>query len=217
MLFFIIIPLSPTWCKREMLMQTPLHGLHLFLFILSLVTCVSCQKVCWTYQAVSVRHNTTEFCMEVSGLNLGWNIIRPNWKICMVALCPSRWMLETNHEIVHNSCLSNPFSFTIHSLLWYCITSVFDTSSLTNLHSNQLRWTCCKYWIFCGLPLSNISQSLDLFCLYRLLFFSFKCCKGFYTCCWMLLFNCSTFSLPHALFKTCLECLSCCNPVFSVL
>jgi hypothetical protein len=149
MLFFILIPLSPTWCKRELLMQIPVHGLHLFLFILSLLTCVSCQKVCWTLQAVSLRHNTTEFYMEVSGLNLGWSIICPNWNICMVSLSSSRWMLETNHEIVWNSCLSSPFNFTIHNLIWYYITSVVDTSSLNNLHSSQLRWTCYRYWIFC--------------------------------------------------------------------
>lgn len=193
MLFFILIPLNPIWCKRELLMHNPLHGLHLFLFILSLVTCVSCEKVCWTYQAVSLRYNTTEFYMEISGLNLGWSIIRPDWNICMLSLCSSRWMLETNHELVCNSCLSSVFSFTIHSLIWYYITSVIYTSSLNNLHSIQLRWTCCMYWIFCVLPLSNISPSLDFFCLYCLLFFSFiQAVK-----CYYLILVPSIFPMPY--------------------
>lgn len=153
MLFLILIPLSPT-----------------FLFFVSLVSCFSCRKVCWTYQAASLRHNTTDFYLEVSVLNLGWSIVCPNWNIYVVSLCSSRWMLETNHEIVHNSCLSSPFSFTIHNPIWYYVTSVADTASLNNLHSNQLRWSCCRYWIFCVLQLSSVSLGLDLFCLYIVYF-----------------------------------------------
>jgi hypothetical protein len=110
--------------------------------------------------------------MEVSGLNLGWSVICPNWNIHMVSLCSSRWMLETKHEVARNSCLSSPFSFTIHNLSWCYITSVVDTASLNNLHSNHLRWTCCRYWIFCVLLLSKISPSLDFFCLYTAYCFS---------------------------------------------
>jgi hypothetical protein len=110
----------------------------------------------WTYQAVSLRqHNWISY----------GSVWFESWLKChMVSLCSSRWMLETNHEIVQNSCLSGPFSFTIHSLVWYYITSVADTASLNNLHSNCLRWAC-RYWIFCFTNEQHFSKFGFVLCL----------------------------------------------------